>query len=138
MFEMSRIRRQINRIVRKISLKQPIVREDIDPLIRPLNKLAEKIMQRKDYYQVKSFCGGLAETFSGADKIERSKIFNKTVIPIKGIIKISSVFLSKKINELEEEYGDINTIKVNIRDLLNQLNASLKAVVIPQLRKAAA
>ena len=137
-FELTIIKRQIHKIANKIKTGQPIYSDDILPLMRPLSTLATRIMQRKDYYQVKSFCAGLADAFSKADELKKLGIFKETMIPINGIKKITSDFLGKKKDKVEEEYGDINTIKVNIRDLLNQLNASLKAVVIPQLRKAVA
>jgi len=127
--------RQISRIADKIIAKEVVTAKDLNYLIRLLGSLARYAIRKKGYGQVRAFCGGLAG-FALKRADELSKIFEKeTMIPINNLKKIASDMLGKSEEEVtkgKEGYGGIDDIKINIRDSLNQLAASIEKEEIPK------
>ena len=115
----------------KAAIRGKITETDLNNLIRALGKFARLVMRKKGYGPLRAFCGGLAQALSKAEEL--SKIFDdKTMVPIRNIMRINQDILNKTEEEVKGAYGGLGDIKINIRDSLNQLAASIRKTEIPK------
>jgi len=132
----TQLKRKINNIADKIIAKKQITGKDIESIIRLLARMAIYITRKRTYEEVRSFGAGLAISFNRAGELEQ--IFEEDImIPIKNIKKLSSELLKKTEQKMREDYGGVEDIKANIKDILNQLAAALRKGEIPRTPLAA-